>query len=253
MRVLLATPAFGGLVTTQYLESMIHTIVALSADGIEGGLFTPWDSLISRARNTCALQAIRQNYDKLLFIDADMIWTPEMVRMLLKSEAKVVGGTYPLKTFPIVVNFNPLPEQRDLFGRDRELDNYRAWCEKYADPVTGEAEVAHIPTGFMLIDLEVFAKLSHTVPHYATYHADLREHSVSYDFFPCGTHGQEYESEDWGFCRLVREAGFKVMLQTKIVTGHTGVHHYHLGEHMIGSPIKDIGAWLKSPLPAEGT
>jgi len=230
---MIATPAFGGQITTGYAISLISTLFRLNELGhethvhMQGG-----ESLISRGRNLCATDALTGGFDKLLFIDADMTFTPERVEMLLNSKRDIVGGTYPLKSFPVTINFNPLVEQRDLFGPHRQQDNYMEWVAKYADE-NGEAEVMHIPTGFMLIDCKVLAKLTYIVPNYGQFHPDKKTTAHYYDFFPVGTRFGEYESEDWAFCRVARENGFGVYLQTRAVNGHIGTHEYNLGQHVI--------------------
>lgn len=233
MKLLVATPSYGGVVTCQYLKSLIPCLAHMGELGIEAHIhMLESESLISRGRNTCAMFAINGGYDKLLFIDADMIFTWENLKRLLDSKKKIVGGTYPLKNHPITLNFNPLEHQMDLFDQDRQQDNYMQWVSKYADPA-GEAEVRHIPTGFMLIDMEVFAKLSHIVPWYQTFQPETKEKTHSFEFFPVGVRENEYESEDWAFCRIARENGFPVYLQTQAVCGHVGIMHYGLGQHII--------------------
>lgn len=237
MKLLIATPAYGGQVTTGYLVSLLETFALLREAGIDVEVYTiGTESLISRGRNSCAKYAIDGGFDKLLFIDADLIFSFENVKRLLESDKLIVGGTYPLKNFPITLNFNPLVEHRDLFGQARQQDNYLAWCAKYAQ-ANGEAEVEHIPTGFMLIDMQVFARLSHSVQWYENFNADTRTRALYYDFFPVRVVDHQYESEDWAFCSLARAAGFSIWLQTRAVCGHIGTYSYGLGAHIVsGQP-----------------
>lgn len=234
MRLLIATPCAGGMCTTGYLCSIVSVCVELEKAGVDWEIYTlSKESLINRGRNTCAKYAIDGGFDKILFIDSDLIFSYEKVRMLLDSKEAIIGGTYPIKNFPITVNFNPLEHQRDLFGDHRQQDNYLAWVRKYADPMTGEAEVRDVPTGFMLIDISVLAKLSHTVKWYQNFNPELGTKDIFYEFFPTGVVGQELLSEDWYFCHLAREAGFRVMLQTKAICAHIGSMSYGLGSHVI--------------------
>lgn len=229
MKTLIATPCFGGQLTDGYFTSAIRTIRALPNCEIDfytlGG-----ESLISRARNHCAQYALDKGYDKLLFIDADISWEPAHVEMLLSSKHPLVGGTYPLKTFPATPNFNPLEEHEHMFtavGAKRTLGQFLDYAHKYADE-NGEVEVRHIPTGFMLIDRSVLEKLQDRVPCYTLLHAATKKREFNYDFFPVRVVNGEYESEDWAFCSLAREAGFKVMFNTKVLTRHIGIHTYRL-------------------------
>jgi hypothetical protein len=233
MKLIIATPAFGGMVTLGYMNSVIPTMMRLRDEGIHVELYTlGTESLISRGRNTCAMRAINGGFDKLLFIDADIVFTYEKVKMLLDSEAMIVGGTYPLKAFPIIQNFNPLVAHRDMYGRDRQMSNYAEFVHKYADE-NGEVEVMHIPTGFMMIDIRVLAKLSHIVDWYQSFQPETKETAQAFDFFPVRVREHQYESEDWAFCEIARAAGFKIILQTKAVCPHTGTHVYGTGQHVI--------------------
>lgn len=235
MRLLIATPAYGGLVTTVYLTSVINTYTHLIKTGLveDVNVFTLGnESLISRGRNKCARHALTEGYDKLLFIDADMAWQPEDVELLLRSDKPIIGGTYPFKCFPITINFNPLPEGNDTFGQYRYQDNYFNFIKKHAAP-NGEVEVKHLPTGFMLIDTKVLVDLAQSgkVERYETFQPDTQETNVFYDFFPVRVKNGRYESEDWAFCSIAKEAGYPIYLQTKVVCGHYGNHLYHLGQH----------------------
>lgn len=234
MKLLIATPAYGGMITTGYFLSFLETYDYLNQAKIENNVLTlANESLIPRGRNYCADYALRNGFTHLLFIDADLVWTWEKARMLVESGRDIVGGTYPVKVFPLTLNLNVLPEHKDIFGKDRQQDNYLELC-KQADE-RGELEVKHIPTGFMMINCKVFATLAEKklVKPYATYAPDKKQHYAMWDFFPSGVNGEQYLSEDWYFCHLAREAGYKIYLQTRAVCGHIGTHTYGLGQHVV--------------------
>lgn len=238
MRVLVATPCYGGLLTSDYVLSLLdmytHVIKNQLCDEFQVFLL-PHESLISRGRNKCAQYALKNGYDKLLFIDADLRFDPHWVGLLLKSDKDIIGGTYPFKTHPIVVNFNPLPEKGgEILGQHRYMDNYFKFIQEYADE-NGEVEIRHLPTGFMMIDTSVLVSLAEKghVKKYETFQPDTLKTDVFYDWFPTRVHEEKYESEDWAFCSIAREAGFKVHLQTQIVCDHVGTHTFSLGQHVI--------------------
>lgn len=246
MKLLIATPAYGSQFTLGYVASLIDSIFLLnkSKDIEFQTFFLGGESLISRGRNKCADAFLRGGFDKLLFIDSDLTWTPEDLRLLLESDKPLIGGTYPLKAFPITINFNPLDSADETFRTDRSYDNFRRFAAKYANE-KGEAEVKHIPTGFMLIDRAVFEHVADFVPLYRCFQPDkgITEHLK--DYFPSGARDGGYESEDWAFCRLARSAGIPVYLQTKVICGHTGSHTYEPGQWYSGGqrPLLD------GPLP----
>lgn len=236
MRILIATPAFGGFVYTGYVNSLLKSMIGLQADGIEFGVhLLEKESLIGRARNRCARSALMEGYDKMLFIDADMTWEYADMKRLLESDKLIIGGTYPIKNFPISLNFNALDEHvAQLPHKYRSLDGYKEFAAKFSDE-KGEVEVRHVPTGFMLIDRKVLEKLAETqaAKAYVEYDAQADKTNYFCEFFPTGVTGHEFESEDWAFCRMAKENGFPVYLNVHCVLGHIGNHQYGLGQHVI--------------------
>lgn len=236
MKIMISTPAYGGMVTTRYAASLQDSLYRAEAEG----LVKDWslhqqgtESLIPRGRNRDATHFVKGDFDKLLTIDADIEWTYEDFRRLLTSDKPIVGGIYPLKGFPVVANFNPLKDQgTELIKTHRglDLDALKEFVHKYADPQTGEAEVRHVPTGFMAVRRDVMAKLTYSVETYWTFDPVGGKRDGFYDFYPCGVHDSQYMSEDWNFCRLAKEAGFSVYINTKILLGHVGTHVYRMGQ-----------------------
>lgn len=226
MKLLIATPAYDGLITTKFILSLLRSIEEFRAKKVMVGFYTiDSDSLITRARNKCAQFALENGVDKLMFIDADINWEHWQIEELLKSDKPVIGGTYPLKHFPIRVNFNPLLEHSDMFSKDRTYQAFRRYAEKYADE-KGEIQVRHLPTGFMLIDCSVFRKLQGKVGTYSFESAAVGKREYYHDYFPVRINGGNYETEDWGFCSQCTDAGIPIYLQTKVIVNHIGKHEY---------------------------
>lgn len=236
MRVLISTPCSGGMLTDGYTASLVSTIGYMKCNHPDFEIdihFQGKESLIHRGRNRAAKTMIDGNYDKLISIDADVVFTPEDFRRIILSDKDIVGGVYPIKTFPVVMNCNPLHEKgTELFSTNRGLD-YDAWTKfvhKYADKDSGLVEVRHLPTGFMCIKRDVFAKLSHTVEVYGEFDSSSGQRGAYYHFYPSQVKDGSLLSEDWYFCELARDAGFKVYLDTRVILGHIGSHVYRLGQ-----------------------
>lgn len=217
MKLLIATPSYGGMLTTRYFEAFFETMGAVQAAGHEiNTLMYERDALVSRARNACAMIALKSGADKVLFIDSDVVWLPEHVLRLLRSDKQIIGGTYPYKKFPIKLVYNALGP----------VDPFEAGAHD-------EVEVQHLPAGFLLIDMAVFKSLVKTQPLYRCWDEQTKSYRADCDFFPirivkgAGAVGT-YETEDWGFCSVAREAGFKVYLNTKCVVGHVGSHQFEM-------------------------
>lgn len=239
--VLIATPAYGGQFTSQYMLSIVPTLSWLEHSGYTYQFYNiSNESLIPRARNQCAWFSIAngpdgQPFDKLLFIDSDMGWKHEDVKMLLESDKRVVGGAYPGKRYPIEIMANALLKDRGLFGAKRSVEELHALRDAKAN-TRGEVEMHHIPTGFMCIDTKVLIDLMPHVEHYRGVEHKTQQQVLMWDFFPIGVApvpGEplgEYESEDWAFCSLVRKhLDCGVWLNSHVITTHTGTHVFKAG------------------------
>jgi hypothetical protein len=219
-----------------YVGSLLQSAIRANGEGLVDYwevAFQGKESLIHRARNRAGTMTLEGNFDKLLTIDADIQWTYEDFKRIITSDKAIVGGIYPLKGFPVVANFNALPGRGDeLFSTHRgfDLDAFQKFCEKYADPVTGLAEVRHVPTGFLCVTREVLAKLSHTVDVYFTFMSNNGDRRGQFHFYPSDVKDGTLRSEDWGFCDIAREAGFPVHIDTKVLLGHTGYHTFRMGQ-----------------------
>ncbi len=228
MRILIATPAYGGMLTTKYVHGIRESIYGSLREGdLELGLYTMHnESLINRARNTCAAIAMEHGFDQLVFIDGDIGWHWPDLLAIIRSNKRVVGGTYPKKSLPISLNYNVIPNSVPNFDNRRKSFEDHKLLRQYADPVTAELEVAHIATGFMKIDVSVFHQLADKVPFYINRdgYGDMPK-KVS-DFFPVRVLNGFMESEDWAFCTICRENGIPVYLNTNVIVDHTGSYTF---------------------------
>ena len=189
---------------------------------IEFNIINEARNLINQARNRSAHYALNNGFDKILFIDADISWQAKDVWNLLQSDKKVVGGTYPLKTFPIKLNFVP---PQNLYTTETFDPN--EFIQNHSDPKTGEAEVFMLPTGFMMIDCSIFRELEPVVEKY--HHRDQMKREIESEsmFFPfkIAPDGFLY-TEDWGFCDEVHKLGHKIYWNTRVIVDHVGRHTF---------------------------
>ena len=100
VHLVVATPCFGGQVSSIYASSVfalqraVHGLsnVDLTVHMRDG------DALITRARaNLVTLFLDDPTATHLLFVDADIGFTPQQVFRLIESGAEVVAGVYPIK------------------------------------------------------------------------------------------------------------------------------------------------------------
>lgn len=174
------------------------------------------DSLVSRARNRIAANFLKTDCTHLLFLDTDLIFSPEHVARLISHKIPFVCGMYPKKQEKLAWVCNT---RADFPPRD---------------PETGLQRILYGGTGCMLIAREVFEAIIEKFPELA-YDPDQGEDEMPlYDFFKVGVHlSQEtgkkrYLSEDWYFCQLALEAGYECFADTNVILKHCGDAIYPL-------------------------
>src|SRR5471030_2230894 len=100
IHLVVATPCFGGQVSSIYASSIFQLQSALrSKSNIDLKVhMRDGDALITRARaNLMTLFLDDPAATHFLFVDADIGFTPEQVFRLIESGADVVAGVYPIK------------------------------------------------------------------------------------------------------------------------------------------------------------
>ena len=232
---MIATPAYGGLISTGYFTSILRLMSNPEVrKKYQVEVFTiSNDALIPRARQECVKTALDHRCDRLLFVDADIIFTPEDFLMVLDSNKPVIGGTYRKKCPEPIFNFNVKEDTerhvREKFGDRVSSNSIKGMKELQNLSDNGILEVTHIPTGFMCIDISVIIELAKVVPNYVT---DRRSnHKLEYnameiqkylvpELFPVRVNNNILESEDWGFCRLCKENNIPVYLHTDVIVDH---------------------------------
>jgi hypothetical protein len=98
--ILVATPCFGGMVSQNYMLSVIRLMsYAKSAEFDVSLTVLGSDALISRARSTLVATFLgNPAATHLLFIDADISFEPQQVERMLRFDKDFTGAIYPLKS-----------------------------------------------------------------------------------------------------------------------------------------------------------
>ena len=92
-RVLIGTPSYDGRIDVWFANSLVSTVkMAIEKNIHVHAIYTSYDSLIQRARNSLFKLALDGGYDDLFFIDSDVVWEPEWflrcLNLLFKSSGK---------------------------------------------------------------------------------------------------------------------------------------------------------------------
>jgi hypothetical protein len=246
-----ATPCYISAVSMNYTTSIFNLVWHSARFGLDCILHMSSESLITRARNKIVRDFLADDsFTHLFFIDSDIEFTPQSVCRLLLADRDIAAGVYPMKS----MNW---PDGGLPAGMKRE--EFEVRCTSYPfNPVghgtqkvgafvddDGFAEVVEAPTGFMCIKRDVFARLMTAYPHLRytpdAYPPQPHPH-LHWRFFDCTVDPDtnRYLSEDFAFCRLWREIGGKVFVDTDCRLNHLGQHMFkgHLGES-----LKAQGMW----------
>jgi hypothetical protein len=236
--LVVATPCFGGQVSSIYagslfaLQRAVHSMsnVQLKVHLREG------DALITRARaNLVTLFLDDPAATHLLFIDADIGFTPDQVFRLIESGADVVAGCYPIKR----VNWEKA-RRAMVAGRSDLAASSLDYVLEIDNPdevkvVNGFTRVRYAGTGFLMIRRPVLEKMC-AHPPYAPLQF-LREHSRDalagspnrFALFECmidpatGT----YLSEDFAFCKRWTDIGGEIWADLDSRLDHVGPSVFH--------------------------
>lgn len=213
--LVIATPCYGGVVTSPYLLSMIRTVPHLMARGVQLEFQTAsGDALVGRARALLAAKFMAGTASHVLFIDSDVSWQPEHVTRLLESDKDVVCATYRKKT----------DARQEWADGLMMAPDHKVHTEEYVDG-SRLIEIAFCGAGFLMIRRTVFERLfaAHPERHFENTGALTDEETrFAYDVFPVGVRDGLLYGEDVGFCDLWRDLGGQVWLDPSIVLKHHG-------------------------------
>lgn len=203
--ILFCTPCYGGQVTAQHFKSCLELRLELSRAGMgHDWLIGTNESLITRARCEMTRTFLTSDHTHMFWLDADIEFTPEDIQKVWNMDSDIGVGVYAMKK----------PDKQWFAAwKDGEL-------VKDLDQYSGPIEVDYAGTGFMCIKREVIEAL--TAKH-GTYKGSWGDAPALY---MTPVHDGFLESEDYHFCRLAREAGFKVMMDPSVRLGHYGQYRY---------------------------
>ena len=153
------------------------------------------------ARNTLCAQFLKSDADRLLFIDGDIVFTPEDVERISSHAVDVVGGFYAKK----------------MDGPGIEWVNA---AHAAATPRADGLELCdYVGTGFMCITRDVLETMRARLRH-------LAFGDGLFDWWTMGvwTEGERriYLTEDYYFCKRWQAMGGELFADTKCVVQHIG-------------------------------
>lgn len=211
----LGLPNFGGMLHAPFVRSLL-ACQQNGAPRFNNITFIDGDSLVNRARNSCAEQFLNGPHTHLVFIDTDIEFIPEDVDKIaahLRRGVSIVSGLYPKKQDVLEWVCNGIEGEKP--------DEH------------GLTKIRYAGTGFLAIAREVFIDLmaGPCRDRWSWSDNGQGERRRIYDFFPVGNFeypdgNRRFLSEDWYFCELAAQAGHPVYVDESIKTRHIGKKTY---------------------------
>jgi hypothetical protein len=230
IKLVVATPCFGGQISVVYAASLFKLQQAIRAfsDFKLNVLFKDGDALITRARASLVSQFLDDPAaTHLLFVDADIGFEPDQVLRLIECGADMCAAVYPIKRIDwdkvkdVIEAGRPNPGAAAL-QYVFEVENPNAVIQ-----AAGFIKVRYAGTGFLMIRRQALERMC---AHY-TQLKYRRDHSVDagtasdnrFALFECmiaadGT----YLSEDFAFCKRWTDIGGEIWADGKSTLSHVG-------------------------------
>jgi hypothetical protein len=236
MKVLIATPMYGGFCTSGYTASMIDFMKKYGSNQeIQFDfMYGIGEALVTRARNMCASIFLKSDATHLLFIDSDIQFVPEQLFKMIQTKNDFVCGIYPKKNIQWnqvrdAVRNNVPVEQLQTAGSEF-LVVFNTTLPKTSD---GLVEIERAGTGCMMISRKVFDTLSDKVNTFrieAPVNSNIKfgQDEVYKEYFYTSTDPNTgiFLHEDFTFCRMWRETGGKIYGAPWVQLKHIGNHTY---------------------------
>ena len=202
-RVLIGTPSYDGRIDVWFANSLIATVKEAEKKGIfVHAIYTSYDSLIQRARNSLVKLALDGKYDDIFFIDSDTEWEPEWFFRLLERPEPIVGGALIKKTDKEGYTVKLLDKQLK-FSEDGKL-----------------IQADGVGTGFLKVSRFALEKLWLASDPYTS---EGEEHRMVFDI---KVENGDLISEDYVLCNKWKNLGYKVWLDPTITCNHIGIKKF---------------------------
>lgn len=198
MKTMIALPTMGS-VPVQFLDSML----ALRRVG-DCSIYRTDSSLVYDARNKMAKAAIREGFDRVLWLDSDMVFAPDLMERLsarIDEGRDFVTGLYVRRKKPHEVTIFRETEIRET------AEGLAARAPAYGEhPKNGVFEIAASGFGVTMTTVRLLK--------------DVTE-KIGLPFTPISGFG-----EDMAFCIRARQAGYTLWCDSGIRAGHAGTKVY---------------------------
>jgi hypothetical protein len=206
MKLFVAMPWYGG--RPWQSELSLNGLIREGVPGVSIRLkVLQGESNIVEARNMLTAQFLQSDCERLLFLDADMVFQPSQVARVVSHEEPVVGGLY-CKKQPGAPEYCCV----GLPGQERGVPDSR-----------GLIEVERIATGFLCIQRGVFERMERELKPTRYWTARGQQSDFWKVEYQARADGELfYHGEDYAWCARWRGMGGKLFADAQVLVGHVG-------------------------------
>lgn len=242
LKVLVATPAYGGMVNANYMLSMANVSLFSGHEQLQiVTMCVSNESLITRARNSILTNFLDdESYTHLFFVDGDIGFKWDSLINMLLHKKDVVTGAYPMKA----VDFANALKAKDWQEAQQKAIHYvinplvKEGTVDQVDIIDGLISVKDAGTGFMCISREAINQLLEAYGDEIEYFTDqtnvsntgevIQSKKAAYALFDTSIEKEtgRYLSEDYTFCRRWQSIGGTIWLDPTIILDHYGTYCY---------------------------
>ncbi len=229
--LVIGTPCYGGLVYSNFANSLLALQQACAQKGIDLSINMMWgDALITRARQNIVTQFLdHPAATHLLFIDADIAFEPDQVFRLLDLDEDLSAAAYPTKK----VDWDKVRVLSQVGVKDMK-SSALSYVVDFTDPKKietkkGFGRVKYAGTGFLMIKRETLLKMEAKYPElkYSGQHLaqdPFKGSEHRYALFNCFIEPETgiYLSEDYSFCRRWTDMGGTIWMDLQSRLTHIG-------------------------------
>jgi len=228
-----ATPCHGDVdhqyhLSTLELASQCHQRGVLNANSIV------MSSIVSQGRNICVSKFLNdRRFDNMLFVDSDIRFDSATAFAMLNSPYDITFAPYPVKQHFWEKSKKGLRNHPEGLGK--LMGNKYTIKRSKNIQIIDDAwlEVEHGTAGFMMIRRHVFEKIIEKKPNLRIKKniftsEGLMEYLNLYNFFDFKFNAKsgQYTGEDFNFCKLAKNCGFKIHAYIADYIAHCGRHEY---------------------------
>jgi len=230
-----ATPAYGGIVHTSYMASLLGLQGMLLTKNIEFSVGTLDNcSMLAHARNVMVFNFLKTEHSHMLFVDSDMGFNPNDILHMLSFPAHEVSAIMcPKKSHNWEIIRGAVRKSPDI-----DLNTLAALGADFTGMFSlppgvntmrvdgSPIEVHAIGTGIMLISRAMVERIiaSGSLPAYTSAANGFPD--PVHEFFRIGITDGILTGEDYFFCNLAREHGVKLYGFANFAVTHTGMHTF---------------------------